>query len=70
MEDVVDFEEVETSLEEASEEIFKSLSRDQKLLYQYIISIIEGQVPQPLAAQKAGPISHLRWLTLAIFILQ
>ena len=66
----MDFEAVETSIEEVTEEIFKSLSRDQKLLYQYIIAISEGQVPQTLAAQKAGPISHLRWLTLAICILQ
>ena len=58
MDDVVDFEAVKSSLEEVSEEIFKSLSRDQKLLYQYIIAIREAQVPQTLAAQKAGPIYH------------
>ena len=66
----MDFEAVETSIEEVTEEIVKSPSRYQKLLYQYIIAISAGQVPQTLAAQKAGPINHSRWLTLAICILQ
>ena len=70
LEDVVDFEAVETSLEDIPEEVFKSLSRDQKLLYQYINAIRTGQVSPRLATQKAGLLNHSRWLTLAIRLLQ
>ena len=68
--DVVDFEMMETNLEDISEDVYEDLSRDQKLLYDYIKAISIGKVPQKLAIQKVGPLNHSRWLTLAIRILQ
>ena len=68
--DVVDFEQIETNLEDIEEDVLEDLSRDQKLLYQYIKAVSEGKVSQRLATQKVGPLNHSRWLTLAIRILQ
>ena len=70
LEDVVDFEAVETGMEDIDGDIAKDLSRDQKLLYQYIKAIKAGTVPPKLATQVAGPVNHSRWLTLAIRLLQ
>ena len=64
--DVVHFESINTSLEDLDENVWKDLSRDQKLLYQYVKAIQTGVVSARLAIQVAGPIDHSRWLTLAI----
>ena len=68
--DVVEFEKIETNLEDIDEEVLEDLSRDQKLLYQYIKAVSKGEVSLRLARQKVGPLNHSRWLTLAIRILQ
>ena len=52
------------------DKVVKDLSRGQKLLYQYIKAVSEGQVSLRLATQKVGPLNHSRWVTLAIRILQ
>ena len=70
LKDVVEFEKMETNLEDIEKEVLEDLSRDQKLLYQYIKAISEGEVSQRLSIQKVGPLNHSRWLTLAIRILQ
>ena len=44
--------------------------RDQKLLYEYIKAISDGEVSNRLSTQVAGPLNHSRWLTLAIGLLQ
>ena len=68
LQDVAKFEPVETNLEDIDDKI--SLSRDQKLMYQYIKAVASGEVTPRLATQKAGPLNHSRWLTLAIRLLQ
>jgi hypothetical protein len=70
LEDVQKFEAVDTSLKDIDDEVVKDLSRDQNLLYRYIKAIKAGSLPANLATQKAGPINHSRWLTLAIRLLQ
>ena len=42
------------------------LSSDQRLLLEYVLGISSGQVNQRFAAWKIGPVSHARWLTLAV----
>ena len=69
-EDVVDFEAVETNLEEINDDVVKTLSRDQNLMYRYILAVSKGKVSSNLATQKVGPLNHSRWLTLAIRLLQ
>jgi hypothetical protein len=49
---------------------FEDLSTDQKLLYKFCISIMEGNCSESLAQRKPGPISHARWLTTALRILR
>ena len=68
--DVVDFEIITSNLENIDEAVWTDLSRDQKLLYQYVKAIESGVVSDRLAMQRAGPIDHSRWLTLSIRILQ
>jgi hypothetical protein len=70
LEDVTAFEKVPSTLEDIEDEVVKTLSRDQNLLYKYIKAIQTGTVPSRLAPQKAGPLNHSRWLTLAIRLLQ
>ena len=67
---VVKFDVIPTTLENFAGEVWKDLSRDQKLLYQYTKAIQSGEVSDKLAGQVAGPIDHSRWLTLAIRLLQ
>ena len=47
-------------------ETLNDLSSDQRLLLEYVLGISSGQVNQQIAAWKIGPLSHARWLTLAI----
>ena len=47
----------------------KDLSNDQRLLYEYIIGISQGEVNHKFAAYKIGPLMHARWLTLALRIM-
>ena len=68
--DIVAFEKIETSLQSLPDEVSKDLSRDQQLLYNYMMAVASGSVSAQLAGQVAGPINHSRWLTLAIRILQ
>ena len=68
--DVICFEVISTSLSKLPDAVWRDLSRDQKLLYQYTHAVAQGEVSQQLAGQVAGPIDHSRWLTLAIRILQ
>ena len=68
--DIVQYEVIPTTLKELPDPVWRDLSRDQKLLYQYTQAIAQGEVPGQLAGQVAGPIDHSRWLTLAIRILQ
>ena len=70
LKDIVNFEIISTSLVNLDEHIWTDLSRDQKLLYQYVKAIESGLVSDRLAMQVAGPIDHSRWLTLSIRILQ
>jgi hypothetical protein len=70
LEDVVEFEAVETNLEEIDDKVVKTLSRDQKLMYEYIQAVSKGEVSARLSTQKVGPLNHSRWLTLAIRLLQ
>ena len=70
LENVVDFEIVDTNLIDIDENIAKDLSRDQNLLYRYIKAVKAGEVSPQLATQVAGPLNHSRWLTLAIRLLQ
>ena len=67
---VIQFETISTSLEDLDNSVWTDLSRDQKLLYQYVKAIQTGEVSDRLAMQVAGPIDHSRWLTLSIRILQ
>ena len=67
---VVQFEIISTGLDDLDVSVWSDLSRDQKLLYQYVKAIHSGEVSDRLALQVAGPIDHSRWLTLAIRILQ
>ena len=67
---IVQFEIISTSLEDLDKSVWTDLSRDQKLLYQYVKAIQTGVVSDRLAIQVAGPIDHSRWLTLAIRLLQ
>ena len=65
----MEFEGVETNMEEVSDEIVKKLLKDQRPFFKYIREINEGEVPAKLALQKVGPLNHSRWLTLATRIL-
>ena len=49
--------------------MFKSLSTDQRLLYEYVIGIAKGEVAPRFVARKIGPACHARWLTFAIRVL-
>ena len=42
------------------------MSTDQNLLYQSCKAIINGSCPPALAKRTIGPVSHARWLTLAV----
>ena len=66
----VNFEKVETNMEELDDDVVNRLSKDQRILYKYIQAISEGEVSARLASQKVGPLNHSRWLTLATRILQ
>ena len=68
--DVVEFERMETNLDDIENEVLEDLSRDQKLLYRYIKAVSAGEVSQRLATQKVRPLNHSIWLTLATRILQ
>ena len=68
--DIVQFEIINTSVQDLDKSVWTDLSRDQKLLYQYVKAIQTGVVSDRLAIQVAGPIDHSRWLTLAIRLLQ
>ena len=67
---VIKFETINTCLDDLDVTIWSDLSRDQKLLYQYVKAIQTGEVSDRLAMQVVGPIDHSRWLTLSIRILQ
>ena len=67
--DLVTFSPVASSMEELPPEVWKDLSSDQKLLYRYVIAIRDGNVPPSLVYLRCGPISHIRWLTLATRLL-
>ncbi len=45
------------------------LSVDQRLLYEYVHGIAEGEVTPRFAAYKIGPANNARWLTLAVRVL-
>ena len=45
------------------------LSNDQRLLYEYCVGISSGCIATPYQHRKIGPISHSRWLTLAVRVL-
>ena len=45
-------------------DVVKDLSRDQKYLYEIIMSIREGSVREVAATFKIGPLNHARWITL------
>ena len=64
----VEFENISGELDDMKfpEETLKDLSSDQRLLYEYVIGISQGQVNPKYAAWKIGPLNHARWLTLAI----
>ena len=68
--DIVQFEIINTSVEDLDKSVWTDLSRDQKLLYQYVKAIQSSLVIDRLSIQVAGPIDHSRWLTLAIRLLQ
>ena len=52
-----------------SEAIVSDLSSDQKFLYLAWKSVIDGKLNPDLLSLSPGPISHARWLTLAVRIL-
>lgn len=68
--EVTTFNQIETSLKPLDDKIWKDLSRDQQLLYRYVMAVATGTVSETLVGQVAGPINHSRWLTLAIRLLQ
>jgi len=65
------FEKISTSLVKYhfSPQTMKDLSNDQRLLLEYCLGIHHGEVKQPWASRKIGPLVHSRWLTLAIRLL-
>ena len=67
--DLINFTPIESPLPDLPDHIWKDLSADQKLLYQYVKAIQEGWVPPSLKLCKYGPLNHSRWLTLAIRLL-
>ena len=67
---IVSFEVISTSLETLEDNIWKDLSRDQEIIYQYTKAIETGVGTDRLASQVARSIDHSRWLTLAICLLQ
>ena len=50
-------------------EVVRDLSRDQKILYQYLQAVSTGQLTTSVAQQVPGKVDHARWLTLAIRVL-
>ena len=64
--DVVDFLPIDSTMPTLPDEVSADLSRDQKLLYRFVLAVKLGHVPPDLAHQKPGPANHARWLTLAI----
>ena len=53
------------SLPEFSDEVFNSLSSDQKYLYLSAASIRSGKIDSRLRHLQPGPVCHSRWLTTA-----
>ena len=51
---------VQTKLAEINDEVAPTLSKDQKLFYEYIIAISKGEVSAGLYTQKVGPLNHGR----------
>ena len=68
--DTVEFEKIETSLDDLEDIVWKDLSCDQQLLYRWTKAIAAGLAPADLSCRVAGPINHSRWLTLAIRLMQ
>ena len=52
-----------------ADEVVSDLSRDQRLLYEYVKVISSGAASERFATHKIGPLSHARWLTLATRLL-
>ena len=50
-------------------EVSKDLSRDQKVLLQYLRAVSTGDLTTKVAQQVPGKIDHARWLTLSIRVL-
>lgn len=63
------FTPIGSSLPDLPDTVWKDLSLDQKILYQYVKAISRGEVPDNLKTKKCGPINHSRWLTLATRLL-
>ena len=68
--DVVPFVKITSTLPVLPDDVTADLSRDQKLLYKFVMAVKSGIVPPELGHQKAGPPNHARWLTIAIRFLQ
>ena len=68
--EIVNFTPIPTDeLPEIPDDVIKDLSRDQNLLYRTTRAVMSGICPQSLASATLGPVSHSRWLTLAVRIL-
>ena len=52
-----------------SEDVWRDLSHDQRILYHYCAGIDSGNIPDRHAKLKIGPLNHARWITLAARLL-
>ena len=54
---------------EVPPDVVSGFSQDQKLLYSACTAVISGHCSLELAARQMGPVSHSRWITLALRII-
>ena len=64
---VVKFEAIPCAdLPDLPAEVVRDLSRDQKILFQYLYAVSTGELTTSVAQQVPGKVDHARWLTLSI----
>jgi len=61
--DIVSFKTISGDLPEITD--FKSLSKDQRYLYEMCLAIRSGLISQSLSSREPGKMAHSRWLTTA-----
>ena len=57
---VVDFNQIESAIEEIDKTVYNDLSTDQKLLYTYCQAVSSGILPESEARKAPGPLNHAR----------